>query len=100
MKRIEQIQEEYKIGNFIFKELYSLSDKEIKEKLKSILDQKYYKVLIQDACECIRTLRNEKPVEIKFYYYDSIIINWTGIFHKYEGEDYKKIIDFNKHFKL
>ena len=88
-----------------FKQLFEMSPNELKEKLHSICGEKY-KELIDNAeikweSQTFAEYPNEKtPTEISLWYYDSLSITPFGINYKLEHGDGKKLVEFNKHFKL
>jgi hypothetical protein len=55
---------------------------QIRNILIDILDEKYYDVLAKGDCK--KEYSNDRPKEVTFSNYDSIIINWTGIYHRPE----------------
>ena len=96
------IQEKYDIGIIIVKDFFALSDKEIKEKLSSILDDdndKYSYVLGKNS-STKRTISNEIPVKIVVSFYDAISISPFGITYLPEHGDAVDLVKFTKHFKL
>jgi hypothetical protein len=96
----DNIKEEYKIGYPIFEEIFSKSDKEVKEIILSITDNdKEVKEILKNG-KLIRTIVDEKPTKIKINFYDSIELSYLGLnFQPEHGPDLN-LIKFNKHFKL
>lgn len=99
MTSIEKIRENYEIGNEIFQILFKLNDEELKTKLLSILDNDKLDILNHNP-DVIRTIRNEDPFSISIAFYDTLIIDWSGIDFKPEHGPAYPLIKFNKHFKL
>ena len=97
----KSIQEKYEEGLIVLKQFFALSDKEIKEKLLSIVgdDDKYSYILGNDS-QTARTIKNEIPCKMVISFYDRIIIDVFGISYKHEYGDETTIVKFNKHFKL
>ena len=97
----KSIQEKYEEGLIVLKQFFALSDKEIKEKLLSIVgdDDKYSHILGNDS-QVKRIIMNETPSEIIISFYDEITIGSYGITYKHEYGNETTIVKFNKHFKL
>jgi len=100
MDSLEEIKKRHKIGTKIIEQLFSLSDKELKEKITSIIDDEKKSEILRYKCNCIRTIENEIPKKIEFWYYDGIIIDWSGISIKPEHGSEYSIVKFNKYFQL
>lgn len=101
METLEQTEERYKIGQPIFEELWKLNDKELKEKLKSILQFNPHAIeLLNYSCDCCRIIKNEKPDVVSFNFYDTLELSWMGI--EWIGEHGKRdwLRRFDQHFKL
>ena len=97
----KSIQEKYDEGLIILKQFFALSDKEIKEKLLSILgDEDKYSDILGDGSQIKRTIINENPTEIVIYFYDMITIGLFGISYSSEHGVDSIIVKFNGHFKL
>lgn len=102
MNQVEIIMEQYEIGYKIFEKIFQLSDKEIKEKLKSILkgNTKHdYSYILADG-EVTRIIKNEKYKSIEISFYGSIEISSFGIYYHPEHGCQDKLVDFNEHFVL
>ena len=96
---LKKLEEEYKIGQEIFEQLFKLNDADLKEKLIDITEDNH-KEILTNACDCVRTITNEISNKIRFSYYDSLEINWSGItIHPEHGMAYN-IVKFNKYFKI
>lgn len=99
MSEIDKIKEQYEIGQATFKQLFELNDTELRSKLIEILEDHHIDVLNHN-CDCIRTIKNEKPEKIEFWFYEAIKVDWTGISIKPEHGNFHNIIKFNKFFHL
>ena len=99
MNTIDKIKNDYKVGQTIFKQLFEMSDVDLKTKLISILDGQYDDIL-KSNCDCIRTIKNSEPEKIEFYFYDGLVIDWIGVSIKPENGCEYNIVRFNNHFKL
>jgi len=83
------------------KEFFALSDKEIKEKLLSIVgDDDKYSHILEDNSTVTRNIVNETPSNIVVSFYDSISISAFGISYSPEHGEGTTLVKFNKHFKL
>ena len=99
MNAVEKLQKQHEIGQPIFEQFFSLSDKELKEKVKSVcMNGKGVVDIIDNNCEIKRIIINEKPYEILISYYDSIKLNWQGIHYVPEHGSNSIIIHFNEFF--
>jgi len=97
----EKIMQEYHIGHSVFKKLAKLNDKKLKEKIISIIGNEIYiKDILGDSCSIIRTIVNEIYSKIEIRFYDTILINSFGIFYDPEYGPFRRIIKFDKYFKL
>lgn len=99
MEDKDKLKEEYEIGYSIFKKLFKLNDTLLKEKIISICDEKYNEI-VNNSSNVKRIIINEKPRSIEIEYYDSIIVDYSGIQHKPECGYSNYIVKFNKHFTL
>lgn len=99
MSRITEIEKDYKIGQAIFKQLFALNDKDLKEKLIDIIGDNHGQVLTNN-CVCKRLITNEEPYSIELWFYNGIIVDWFGISSKSEHGIGVLLVNFNKHFKL
>lgn len=101
MNSIDTIQERYEKGQDIFKQVYSLSDKDLIAKLKSILGCFNDVIDLLDAKPVIRrSIVNEEPECIKIIFYDVVRIDWSGISYKSEYGLDINLVRFDDHFKL
>ena len=100
MKTREDLIKDVEIGTKIFIELFELLDEDLKIKLKSIIDNNVGLDILKDNPDIFRSIRNEEPENIKIWFYDGLIIDWSGISIKPEHGPEYKIVKFNKHFKL
>lgn len=98
------IEEKYEIGYKIFEQLFKLSDKELKEKLQSIIGSNLHTLGCDDILTATsgvkRIIQDEKYDEITICSYDYITISAFGIWFNPEHGEAKKLIEFNKHFSL
>lgn len=89
--------------NTTFLQFFLLSDKEIKEKIMSIVNGRLdhnYKGMLEN-CKIVRTIVNEKKTKISIEWYDTIEISNTGIIFKYENTGQtENLVNFDKTFKL
>lgn len=83
MSNITELGQKVEIGKPVFMKLFALSDKELKEKLKSF-GNKVINELIEGKPIVTRTIVSEEPYSIKFDFYDSFELNWIGISYKPE----------------
>lgn len=95
----EEIIESVEIGNAILNELFAMNDADLKQKISEIVGHDYDDIL-KHNCDCVRTIRNEEPEKIEFWFYDGLIIQWFGISYQPEHGPEKRIVNFNKFFKL
>lgn len=95
----EELMKSIDTGKAILNELFSMNDADLKAKVSEIVGHEYDKIL-KHNCECIRTIKNEKPNKIEFWYYDGLLIQWFGISYQPEHGPEKLIINFDKFFKL
>ena len=101
MGKEKTTEERYNEGLIIVKEFFTFSDKEIKEKLLSILgDDDKYSHILEKGSRIDRTISNEIPAEIIISFYDSISIHPFGITYCSEHGVGHSLVTFNKHFKL
>lgn len=101
MNSIDTIQERYEKGQAIFKQIYSLSDKDLINKLKSILGCFDYAIeLLESKSAVTRVIVNEEPECIKISFYSSLKIDWLGVSYKPEHGLDKNLVRFDDHFKL
>ena len=89
------------LGQDILQKFMDLSDKELVAKLKEILydDSKAMDVLDEQQ-SITRMIKNEKPSEISIYFYDGIILDWSGISYAPEHGPTKPLRKFDKFFKF
>ena len=103
MNQVEKLQKMYEKGLVILEEFMKMSDKEIKEKLRSIAGNKIPDAdyILGEQGHVRRVIENEKPSEITLSFYDTIKISPFGItFEGEHGYRNKDLVDFNEHFKL
>lgn len=99
-KRIEEVKE---FGDPIFKEIFSMSDQELLNKLESICGEDLPDHMISNYGKgtwVIRTSVNEEPRDITVEFYDVVKIDAFGIHLKHEHGSYNTLVKFNQHFKL
>ena len=102
MSHLDEILKNYDVGNAIFKKLFALSDKKLREKLHSICrhsDIPDYNFILNGG-RIQRTIVDEKPDEIMISNYDSISLGAFGITYHPEHGNERKFINFDEHFKL
>ncbi len=103
MNSAEKIQEAYDTGYKVFEKLFPLTDKELKDKLKNILGEKYTRIndgILGENSGVRKEIYNERYNKIVIEFYDWIEITAFGIdFHPEHGEA-KNMISFNKNFTL
>ena len=103
MSSLVEFQEQYDTGYKVFEKLFVLSDKELKEKLKSIIGNdlsKWNDGILGKESGTKRIIQNEKYQEITICFYDHISITPFGIHYHPEHGEASKMIEFNKHFCL
>lgn len=100
MSQVDEIKKQYEIGQPIFEEIFSKSDKEVKEIIQSITDNDKDVKEILDNGIVTRVIKDEKPSEITIYFYDGLELNWLGLLYKPEHGSGNLLVKFNKHFKL
>lgn len=103
MSTLEEFQVQYETGYKVFEKLFQLSDKELKEKLKSIIGSdldKWNDGILGNDSGVERKISNEKYKEITICFYDWISISPMGIYYHPEHGEARKMIEFNKHFAL
>jgi hypothetical protein len=84
-------------GREVFNKIFELKNKELKKELKKIIGGDNYDVI--DNAYVKKTLGNDVPSEIRLSYYDSYIINSTGIYFEPELGGTVLIRKFDKYFK-
>lgn len=89
--------ENAKIGQEILKQLNQMSDKDLLVWLKDICPNI---TMLDDNPMCERVIRNGKINKITFAVWDSIEINSGGIVLISEYGFPKRLVEFNKHFKV
>ena len=95
----EELEKMIDYGYSIVNDLFKLSDKDLKLKIKSIVEEKYHEI-IDNTTTVRRTIENEKPTKIEIFFWDSLTIEWYGIEYKAEHGSPKRIREFDKHFTL
>ena len=97
----EELIARVELGRSILQKFMDLSDKEIKEKLKEILesDSKSMEVLNNDP-SITRIIKNENPYEISLYFYNGVILDWSGIFYDPEHGEIIPLRNFDKFFNF
>lgn len=96
---------QWEIGFPIFKQLFDMEPKELREKLHSICGEDYKELIDNSSITWeMKTMsvreQIKTPYEISLNYYNSITITPFGIVYKPEHGSGKNIISFNEHFKL
>ena len=99
MNAIEQIKKNYETGQAIFLKLFALNDSELKEKLISITEGNHNQIL-DNNCDCVRTIKNSIPDKIEFHYYDGIRVDWCGVSIIPEHGCEYLVVKFNSYFSL
>lgn len=99
------IHAQYKIGFPVFEKLFNTPSAQLKELLKEILsghmetiDGDY--LLSKEGGSVYKESTNDRPTSISISAYGTISISPFGITYKPEHGDSKKLIEFNKYFKL
>ena len=97
----EELIARVELGQSILQKFMDLSDKEIKEKLKEILesDSKSMEVLNNDP-SITRIIKNENPYEIRLSFYNGLILDWSGIFYAPEHGETIPLRKFDKFFNF
>jgi len=92
------LDKQFKIGSEILSTLFSLPVNHLKEKLKSIMDEKYHELIEKSTIE--KTSLDDTPYEINVYFYNRIKIWAWGIQYHPEHGKIVEIVKFGEHFKL
>ena len=101
MTALNKIEEKYKIGQSIFEEIFKLTDKEVKEKLKEIFEYNdKISEFLNYNCDCTRIIKNGVPYLIKLSFYDHLEISWLGISWINEYGKIETLKEFDKYFKI
>jgi hypothetical protein len=95
----KELEKTINYGYSIVSELFKLSDKKLKVKIKGIIEKKYHEI-IDNTPTIRRIIENEKPTKIEIFFWDSLTIEWYGIDYKAEHGIPKRIREFDKHFTL
>lgn len=80
---LEKLIERHEEGVAVLIELFKLSDGEIKEKVKNVVDIKHHK-FIDDSSMIQRIIVDEIPTSIEIMHWCKISINSTGIVYESE----------------
>ena len=96
---MEKLEKRIAYGTNILKELFKLSDEELKDKIKELIRSEYVKILDQ-ATAVRRTIVDEQPEKIEFLGWDTIVVSWSGIRLHTEYGETVVLREFDEHFKL
>lgn len=99
MNQIEKIRHKYETGLPIFKRLFEMDSKSLKEKLHRICDSHPDKDVFEHG-SVKKISVDDEPESIEIYYYSSFSISPMGIFYKPEHGPGNHVIEFNEFFKL
>lgn len=97
---VRQITEQHAIGQAILNQLFSTELPLLRTILKDMLTSEGQDTLKIIDNSCIKIFRDDIPERMEFHDWNSIIIDWMGVELKREHGGSKKIISFNKYFKL
>lgn len=108
MIALEQIEQQYKIGQPIFEKLFALNSAQIKVAVGKILRTRFDRYshieylfeVGQDHNRVTKILHNDKPWELSIDAYDSIKINFNGIYVKLEHYNNFLVFPFDEYFTL
>lgn len=98
---IKIYKEKYEVGFATFEKLFNLKSEELIIVLKEIFTEYDYVLeILNNSTKVLKQLENDVPDEIKLISYKSLIINAYGINYVPEYGPQKKLIEFNKFFKI
>ena len=93
--------EQYEIGFSIFQKLFQLKKDDFIKLMKDIFqDNKFVMEILESKPIVIKTLNDDEPVEMQIHYYNSILINYTGVRFKPEHGSLEMILKFDKFFNM
>ena len=92
------LEERYKIGKEIFNEIFKLKGDELRDMVRDIIGDFDTDVVYKGAIT--KKTVNEEPESILFCYYDSIEINYLGVYFNPESGSKSCLRAFDNHFKL
>ncbi|HMR88490.1 MAG TPA: hypothetical protein PKD51_10065 [Saprospiraceae bacterium] len=99
MSFVEKYQCEYEIAFPIFNKLFQLNKNDFINLMKEIFhDNGYVMEILNGNPKVIKTLNDDIAEEIQLHFYDSILINWSGVKYKPEHGSLRTIAKFNKDF--
>lgn len=99
MSKVKEIEKKYEIGFPIFKRLFDMDSKSLKEKLLRICDSHPDKDVFEHG-RVSKSIVDDVPHCIIIDYYSSFEINPFGISYQPEHGSGNKVIEFNEFFKL
>ncbi|MEK6829092.1 MAG: hypothetical protein AABY15_03115 [Nanoarchaeota archaeon] len=102
MSIVEKIKEQLEFGTPILEKLFKMPSAELKSKLTEICESRLSERELEVIKEgrVYKTSVNDEPDKIEIWSYDGITIGALGISYKPEHGSSKKIVEFDKFFKL
>lgn len=101
MDLAQKIKEQYEIGFPIFKKLFQLKKDDFINVMKDIFqDDEYVMRILESKPNITKTLENDNPEQIRMDFYDSILIDHTGIWAQPEHGSSVMILKFDKFFNI
>jgi len=97
----DKIMRRYNVGYPILVQISKLDKDELRTLLTSIFtnESRILQLLNLDF-DVTMIVKNYRVDEISLSYYDSIIIDWMGIYLKLEHGSKNLLVEFNEHFKI
>jgi hypothetical protein len=92
MISVQEIEEQYKEKQSIFKKIFNLNSNDIKKIIKKIIDRYLIDFSVDDA-SVKKTIVDDEPYDITLSFYDSITISFCGIYYRLEHGLHKFLID-------
>lgn len=101
MTLVRDFKEQFEVGFPMFKKLFELNRNDFITVMKEIFhDNKSVMEILEGSNNITKTIRNDTPEEISVEYYNSISINFLGVYYKPEHEVQTKLINFDKFLNI
>lgn len=101
MTALENFEESYKIGFETFHKIFNLEKQSLILLIRDIFkDDQNVNNALDDIASVEKIIVDDTPSKISIYAYSTIIIDAFGISYKPEHGFEKRILNFNKYFKL
>jgi hypothetical protein len=97
--KASEIEQMYNRQKPYFESLFNLTDDEIKVKVDKLMPSKLYS-RCWDNADVVKVFKNSEPKEVRLEFYDSLVINWLGIFLRYESGKEEMVLEFSKHLDM